>query len=278
MATTTVASMAGILDVVSAEAMHAFQTGSVCFGAVWTQATAPGTITVRFPALAGTARKAWVAAHTEGASITGYQSPISAADATLAEYVQYSPTSLLTLAANPGAAAKIGGLLGQQVANTVDHNIAYLISGCSTNTITSTDGTALADLWAAVGKIQDNGYMGQLTAILHPNQYYGPSGLAANLLGTATPQTTSVQDQLMRAGWVNRIGPVDIFVSNQVQAYSTYYRGAVLAKEAIGLAYADPLIQVRGGFEPSIHAEGFSAASYHKAVLIDELGVAQIVS
>lgn len=278
MATTTVESMEGTLEVMSAEAMHAFLTGSVTFGAVWTQAAVAPAITVRFPTLAGTARKAYVSAHTEGAAITGYQSPITATDATLAEYVQYSPTSLLTLAANPSAAAKIGALLGQQIANTVDHNVAWLISGCSTNTITSTDGTAMADLWAAVGKIQNNGYMGPLSAILHPNQYYGPSGLAANLTGTATPQTTTVQDELMRAGWVNRIGNVDIYVSNQVQTFGAYYRGAILAKEAIGLGYSDPLISIRSAFEPSIHAEGFSAASYHKAVLIDELGICQIVS
>ncbi len=278
MATTTVASMAGILEVMTAEAMHAFQTGSVCFNGVWTQAASPNALTVRFPALAGTARNAWVAAHVEGATITGYQTAMANKDATLAEYVQYSPTSLLTLASNPDAAAKIGAVLGQQIANTVDHNIAYLISGCSTNTITSTDGTSLADLWTAVGKIQANGYMGPLSAILHPLQYYGPSGLATSLLGTATPQTTSVQEELMRAGWVNRIGNVDIYVTPQVEAFSTYYRGAILAKEAIGLGYADPLISIQSAFEPSLHAQGFSAASYHKAVLIDELGVAQIVS
>lgn len=270
MATTTVSSIAGKMNLITADAIASYMKNAVTPGAVMTRSVANAK-TVYFPSVGSTARLAKASAHTEGATITGYQVPISAVEASLAEYPLVAPVSKLSVKGGDGVLDSVGQILGAQIANTVDYNVCALISGGVTTAVTSVDGFALADLFAGVGVIKGLGFgSSRMVAILHPQSYWGPYGLSTGLTGSTNPQANPVSDAMYTAGWVNNIGGVDIYVSDQIVTYSTgtYAHNIVCAEECIGLALADPIVEFEVAFTPLTNTYDFSAASYHKAVVV----------
>lgn len=270
MATSNISSVAGLMGILTADTLSAFQRTAVTPNAVMT-VNAVNSKTVYFPTLASTPRLAYASAHTEGGTITGYQAPISATECTLAEYVIVSPVSKLALKGGADVAGKVGGLLGAQIANTVDYNVCALISGGVTTSVTSSDGFSMADLMTGVGTVDSLGFgSSRKVAILHPLAYWGAYGLANDLIGTSRPQANPVADQVYTAGWVNNIAGVDIYLSNQVETHttSTYARNVVMAEECIGLGMHNPLIELDYAFTPGTNTIDFAGATYHKAVIV----------
>ena len=270
MATTTVSSVAGLLQYITADAYASYLKSAVTPNAVMV-VEAMNAKSVLFPTLAATPRNAYGSSHAEGTTIPGYQVPISATEAALLEYPIVSPVSKLALKGGPAVAQYVGQLLGRQIANTVDYNVCALISGGVTTTAVSTDGFSMADLMTGVGTVDALGFSGERkVAILHPLSYWGSKGLATNLVGTAHPQANAVADEVFKAGWVNNIAGVDIYLSNMVTTYTggTIAANVVMAQSCIGLGIHSPLVELDYAFTPLTNTIDFSAATYHKAVVV----------
>lgn len=256
---TTSSTLAGIMSRLQADSLAVFSTQSVLINAVRTQ-IANGANSVQFPSFTV---PSGVSAHTEGASLSATAVSISAVAATLAEYPVLARVSLNALNGGSVTSMDVALQLAGTIAATVDKNVTALFSSFTGGSL-GTAGTALSldTLITAIGALKATKFTGTPVAVLHPK---GWSQIAKDIVDVAGFQ----KDALMGEGYMGRLFGADIFVSAEIvpdgsdDAYS-----AVYMKEAIGLGYRDPLMDLMEVKNPSYVSVDILGYSLHKAVLI----------
>jgi hypothetical protein len=276
---TTTSTLAGLMKTLVPDTQAQFATTPSLLGAV-TAVEAQGSKTVQFPAISTSTRTTEASDHTEGTDMDSTAITISAKSAALAAKAVLAKVSNLAMLGGLDISLYVSKILAGQVANAIDAEIAGVISANMDDSshVAALEGSmTLSLLSQAVATIRGDGYTGKLVACFHPKQYWGSLGLSSSLVAsTSAPPANAVTEEMMRAGWVNNVMGVDIYVSHRIDTHvdtsDTYAYGAVFAQEVVGLGYHNPIIDVQGGEDLDALGVKIVAAAYIKGLLLDDDG------
>lgn len=270
---TTKTTLAGLMTTLQADTQAEFLTSPNLLPAVF--AVESDSHTVQWPVIGTEERTAAASAEgTEGGDLSNTAIDIGAVTGELVGYGVLATVSKVALLGGDNVSQSVGKVLSAHVSNAIDSAIGTVIAAIDHTVVTISGALTLAHFSDAIGQIRDDGYHGKINACLHPKQYYDADyGLAQSLLGTSTaPRSNEVTDEMIRAGWVNNIMGVDIYLSNQIAETGNYAQGGIFAQEAIGCGYHNPIINVRGTENPNGLGVKLIGEAYFVVKELDDAG------
>jgi len=235
---TTLSTLAGLQESIVADSTAMFRTSSDLFNAVYTE-DAGSAITVNFSSRAVPAVISGV--HVELVDVDATAVTITQVPATLGAWPILARASKISLGA-PNASLKIAEALAGGIARSMDTAIAALCSGFTDNTEIGTEGTAtdVGDFFDAAATLDATGFVGQKVAIYHPKSF---SKVGQGLLALQSG-ADNVASQFMGRGYVATIAGVEIYVSPWASNNGTFATNGMYFKEALGLGYRTPVIDI----------------------------------
>lgn len=233
---TTLATLAGLQEQIVSDSTALFRTSSDLFNALYVE-DAGSAITVNFSSRAVPAVVSGV--HTELQEIDPVAVTISQIPATLGAWPVLARASKISLAA-PNASMKIAEALAGSIARTIDTNIAGLFTGFSNTVDATVSGLTIGNFFDAVAALDSTGYIGSKVAVFHPKSFTKIGQQLLSLNSGVDSQASS----FMGRGYVTSIAGVDIYVSPWVNAAGGTATNGVYFKEALGLGYRTPIIDI----------------------------------
>ncbi|BDQ01945.1 MAG: hypothetical protein KatS3mg036_0499 [Ignavibacterium sp.] len=261
---TTLATLSGLQDKIIADSTALFRLRSDLFNAVYTQSAGSASV-VQFMSsgVPGAATKQAV----ENTDVTPTVVTISDVPAQLETYPILVRSSKISIAA-PNAELKIAEQLAGGIARTVDTIIAQLFNGFSNAVGDNATDVNIDSFFTAVAKLDESGYVGDKVAVLHPMTW---KKIGKDILGLSGAGNKA--NEYLTRGYIANVGGVDIYVSPWVDASGQYTNG-VYFKEALGLGYREPVIDIESMPNLEKVAVDFLATAFLKAVeLTDAAGV-----
>ena len=271
MAGTNITTLAGLMETLVADTQAAFMVAPALIPAL-TAVEAQNSRTVQFPVVKNATRIAAASDATENTTITATAITIDAVTAELAAVATIANVSNLAMRGSSfDVSIAVGKILANRAANAINTSIGAIIEAFDENQVDALGGMTLTVLANAKAAIMADGYFGPVSAILHPDAYYGTYGLSNSLV--ATTVGTPVADELTRAGWVNNVLGVDIFLSSSLGSDDgTASYGGVFAQEAVGIGFHNPIVEVDGMKSVGTLGVDISGAAYYKVVELDDTG------
>lgn len=261
---TTTQTLSGLQEKIVSDSTALFRLRADLFNAVYAQ-SAGSANTVQFMSR-GVPGVASVQ-NPEVTTVTPTVVTISDIPAQLETYPILVRASKISIAA-PNADLKIAEELAGGIARTVDTIIAQLFSGFSTAVGDDLTDVTIDSFFTAVAKLDASGYVGEKVAVLHPMTW---KKIGKDILSLAGASNKA--DEYLTRGYIANIGGVDIYVSPWVSASGKYTNG-VYFKEALGLGYREPVIDIESMPNLEKVAVDFLATAFLKAVeLTDAAGV-----
>jgi len=242
---TTITTLAGLQDILLAQSVAKFQTRSTLFNAVYTQA-AQNETTVRFNTEAVPYTAALQA--TEGGAVAIEAVTIGAQDATLGTYPSLATVSKLSWP-SPGAVNSVTNTLAGKLARTTDTLLTKLFTSASFSSASLSSSLSasitLDYIFDASAHLDAEGYIGEKILVLHPKSWIKVAKEILSLAGGSY----NVGAEILRTGYIASVAGISIYVSPWVgtvlAAGATYaYNNLMFIREAIGLGYRDPLIDI----------------------------------
>ena len=138
-----------------------------------------------------------------------------------------------------------GNTLGNVVAAEFDNHVCNLLDNLDTTVGSATTSMTFGVLMDAVANNEANDAPRPYSAILHPLQVFGTYGISGEVGQVASEQGSGalgngiIAEGIRNAGFVTRIGGVDIYTSPQTVSTSDQHKGGCYAKTAIGAAVKD---------------------------------------
>lgn len=263
---TTLTTLAGLQESIVADSTALFRTSSDLFNAIYTE-DAGSAITVNFSSRAVPAVIS--GAHTELADVDATAVTITQVPATLQAWPVLARASKISLGA-PNASLKIAEALSGAIARTMDTSIAALCSGFSNYNGTEGASIDIGDFFDTVAELDATGFIGQKVAIFHPKSF---SKIGQSLLALASG-ADNVANQFMGRGYVATIAGVEIYVSPWASNNGTFASNGIFFKEALGLGYRTPIIDIESMPNLPKVAIDFLGTAYFKVIeLTDGAGI-----
>jgi hypothetical protein len=262
MSTTTV-TLAGLQETLVSDSTAMFRTSSDLFNAVYTQ-SAGSANTIQFmssgvPSVAS--------AQAELADITPTAVTVNDIPAALSTYPILVQASKISIAA-PNASLKIAKHIAGGIARTVDTIVASLFPAFSNAVGDTLTDVTIESFFRALAALDATGYVGEKVAVLHPYTFMKIGKDILSLVGAG-----SKANEFLTRGYIANVGGCEIYVSPWVNATGSYNNG-VYFKEALGLGYREPVIDLESA--PNLGKAGvdFLGTAFLKAVeLTDGAGV-----
>ena len=238
----------GGLGTTIAAAIVQFKKAAVAPPTIMMVQASPGTHIVNFPEYTAVAVTDVTNNPAGSDAVSETNHPITTTPNAL-EILRHSIAASVSDLANYGnddaLLVNAGKLLGNTVATEFDNHLCNLLDNLDTTVGVSTSSMSFATLMDGVGTNEANEAQRPYSAILHPLQVFGAFGLSSEIGALATEQSGGafsgrnvVGDEIARAGFVSRMGGVDIYTSPQVVASGgDQHKGGLFAKTAFGCGY-----------------------------------------
>lgn len=263
---TTLTTLAGLQEQIVSDSTALFRLSSDLFNAIYSE-DAGSAITVNFSSRAVPA--AISGAHTELNDVDATAVTITQVPATLQAWPVLARASKISLAA-PNASLKIAEALAGSIARTMDTNIAALCSGFSNYLGTEGADITIDTFFNGVAALDATGFIGQKVAVFHPKSF---SKIGQDLLALSSG-ADAVASQFMGRGYVANIAGVEIYVSPWASNNGTFASNGMYFKEALGLGYRTPIIDIESMPNLVKVAIDFLGTAYFKVIeLTDGAGI-----
>jgi len=253
MAVSSTTTLAGIQDKLVADVTAIFRTQSVLFDAVDAKDVGDALVgqfhTQSVPAV--------VTAHTEGEATTATTITLTAKNATLEEFPIMA--SLSTLSDTVEGQKVVARTLGATLARTIDTAICEIGDGFTATQGDVSGQITLDAILAAKATLDTTGYVGEVICVLSPKAV---KKVGADTLEITNPTRDS--EAYMRTGRLGDIGGVQIYQSAWVTQDATHTStdmNFMCFKDAIGLAYRNPMVELKQSFTHSTTTEDYTAIS-----------------
>ena len=257
---TTITTLAGFQELLVASAHAEFATTCMLLNAVDGEAVSDAETTVRFQGIAVPDAAAIVAENT---SLSAVACTATAVPAVLATYPLLARVSLLS-DGSPRARRYVAQTLGGGIARGVDTAITALFPSFTAQRINVDSGiVSVSDFWDGVATLDATGFTGEKIAVFHPMTWkrIGPGILA--LAGANGPKT----NEFLLTGFIKNVAGTDIYVSPWVSVVNNIAFNAIYMKNAIGLAYRDPIIDIKQALNTQYASMDYLGTAFACAVL-----------
>jgi hypothetical protein len=268
MAATNTTTLAGLQDYILAESIANFRLQAQLLGAVYSE-NAGGALTCRFQSM--TVPNS-ASSHTEAGSQTATAITVSAQDANLAEYAIYAQVSKLGWG-SPGSVQAVGRGLGGALARTFDNGVTSLFSSISTCPFSGSASGSLTfgDIQEAAARLDETGFTGEKIMVLHPRAWKLVAEDILDLAGGSKEAGANI----MSTGFQANAGGVAFYVSPWVRTYTDhvsneFYQNAMYFREAVGVGYREPLVDIEQQVVVSTWTVDVGGASYLAFKLITD--------
>lgn len=280
---TTSTTLDGLVEEIKAETIFQFNQNATILQCInWLDTEGQPGITAEFPVYSNIAASD-VNQPSEGTDLTTNKQ-IDNADvsAKVAENViKATITDLSQMGTRANVVDDISAMFANSLLAQLESEIVTLYAGFDSTTVSgiSAANAMSLDTWfGAIAALKSAGAnVGDLCAVLSPQQYYGSNGLRGLLSdNSSSAGTNSQSERFLNQGFTDVVSGIPIYVSNQITETTSASGGIYEKKRALGL-HTKGLVSIEPQRDASLRGVELVAVGRWKAVeLIDTLGVEMV--
>lgn len=242
----------GLLDIILADAIIAFDKNGVTFPLVSVKGSPKGDTTNWIAYNAGThkVQAADVAATAEGTVTPETALTSNKQTATHDMYSINVPIYDEAELSNADSISDgVGQLVGAALAGKVDNLLNAAFDTFSNTVGTSSVAMTVDNLFSAIESLQNNSAPGEVNGVFYPSQIWGTNGLSNDLVTSSDYAGGAIQDEGARNGFVTKVAGVKIHTSPEFTTGGAA-KGGIFTKGALGYGYAGELFRLKEWEDP----------------------------
>lgn len=243
----------GLLDIILADAIIAFDKNGVTFPLVSVKGSPKGDTTNWIAYNTGThkVQSADVAATAEGTVTPESALTTNKKTATHDMYSINVPIYDEAELSNADSITdNVGQLVGAALAGKIDNLLNAAFDNFSNAVGTSTVALTVDNLFSAIENLQNNSAPGQVNGVFYPSQIWGTYGLSNDLITSANYAGGSIQDEGARNGFVTKVAGVNIHTSPEFTESGSAVKGGIFTAGALGYGYSGELFRLKEWEDP----------------------------